>query len=197
MITTIILSALVLLALAVLIMVFNRLVTLRNRVQNAFAQIEVHLVRRLDLIPNLVNVAKGYLSHERETLAEVTRARQGAMDALKAFAANHTSADAAQTLAAAESQLVRAMGNFNVSVEAYPDLKGSANMMQLSEELITTENQVSFARQAFNDAVMAYNEYKQSFPAIIFAAMFGHGQDGVMLKFDDRPNLNSAPVVEF
>lgn len=179
------------------IIIFNRLVSLKNRMQNALAQIEVHLVRRLDLVPNLVNIAKGYLAHERETLNEVTKARQAAVSALKEFTTNNTSAEAASMLAAAESSLKSAMSSFNLSVEAYPELKGSANMMQLSEELITTENQVSFARQAYNDAVLAYNEYKQSFPALLFAGMFGHSKDGIPLKFDDRPNRDVAPIIEF
>lgn len=197
MIALLILGAATLLLVVCLVVVFNKLVSLRNRFQNAFAQIEVHLVRRLDLIPNLVATAKGYMQHERETLAEVTRARQGALDALQALAANCSDTQAIQLLNHAEAQLGKAMSSFNVSVEAYPDLKASANMMQLSEELITTENQVSFARQAFNDAATSYNEYKQSFPAVLFASMFGHGKDASMLDFSDRENLNTAPTVQF
>jgi len=197
MIALLILGAATLLLVMCLVVVFNKLVSLRNRFQNAFAQIEVHLVRRLDLIPNLVATAKGYMQHERETLAEVTRARQGALDALQALAGNCSDTQAVQLLNRAEAQLGKAMSSFNVSVEAYPDLKASANMMQLSEELITTENQVSFARQAFNDAATSYNEYKQSFPAVLFASMFGHSKDASMLDFSDRKNLNTAPTVQF
>ena len=157
--------------------IYNRLVSLKNRFENAFAQIEVQLKRRHDLIPNLVETAKGYLSHERETLQSVIEARNTAVAGLKAAAANPGSAKAIADLGGAEGALTQAMGRLNVVMEAYPDLKASQNMMQLSEELTSTENKVAFARQSFNDAVMHYNTYRQSFPPVAVAGMFGHGQD--------------------
>ena len=144
--------------------VFNKLVSLKNRYENAFAQIEVQLKRRYDLIPNLIETAKGYIKHERETLQAVVEARNTAQDMLSTAAADPGNADAIKGLTGAEGKLAGAMMNFNMVMEAYPDLKANQNMMQLSEELVSTENKVSFSRQAFNDEVMAYNIYKQTFP---------------------------------
>lgn len=144
--------------------IFNKLVTLKNRYKNAFAQIEVQLKRRYDLIPNLVETAKGYIKHERETLEAVVQARNTAQKMLSSAAADPGNAEAMKGLSGAEGKLAGAMMNFNMVMEAYPDLKANQNMMQLSEELISTENKVSFSRQAFNDQVMAYNIYKQTFP---------------------------------
>ncbi|RUR28914.1 LemA family protein [Vreelandella andesensis] len=177
--------------------IYNRLVSLRNRFQNAFAQIEVQLKRRHDLIPNLVETAKGYLSHERETLQSVIEARNTASAGLKAAAANPGSAKAMADLGGAEGALTQAMGRLNVVMEAYPDLKASQNMMQLSEELTSTENKVAFARQSFNDAVMHYNTYRQSFPPVAVAGMFGHGQDASLLEFEDSAQIQVAPKVSF
>lgn len=177
--------------------VYNQLVTLKNRYQNAFSQIEVQLKRRYDLIPNLVETAKGYLAHERETLEAVITARNQAMGGLKAAAANPGNAAALQELAGAEGILHSAMNRLSVVMEAYPDLKASQNMMQVSEELTSTENKVSFARQAFNDAVTAYNSYKQSFPPVFFAASFGHSQDASLLVFEDTQAIQAAPKVSF
>lgn len=177
--------------------IYNQLVTLRNRYQNGFSQIEVQLKRRYDLIPNLVETAKGYLSHERETLEAVIAARNQAIGGLKAAAADPGNAAAIQNLAGAEGALTNAMGRLSVVMEAYPDLKASQNMMQVSEELTSTENKVSFARQAFNDAVTSYNTYKQSFPPVFFAASFGHSQDASLLVFEDTKEIQAAPKVSF
>jgi LemA protein len=154
------------------IAIYNRLVTARNGFRNAFAQIDVQLTRRYDLIPNLVETARGYLKHERETLESVIAARNSAMAGLKAMAADPGSAAAATQLAGAEAGLSGAMGRLFAVMEAYPDLKASANMMQLSEELTSTENRVAFARQAFNDAVLAYNNTRETFPNSVIAAWF-------------------------
>jgi len=190
---------LVFLAIVVLyvIAIFNNLVTKRNRYKNAFAQIEVQLKRRYDLIPNLVETAKGYLKHERETLEAVIAARNAAANNLAAAASDPSNADAIRGLIGAEGNLAGAMGKFNVVLEAYPDLKANQNMMQLSEELVSTENKVAFARQAFNDQVMDYNNYKQSFPPVIFAPMFGHSEDASLLEFEDSAQIQAAPKVSF
>ncbi len=151
---------------------YNSLVTLRNRFKNAFAQIDVQLKRRYDLIPNLVEVAKGYLKHERETLESVTQARNVAASAASAAAANPSSAAAMQDLMGAEAALGGALSRLLVTVEAYPDLKANQNMMSLQEELASTENKVAFSRQAFNDAVMGYNTKRETFPTNLIAGMF-------------------------
>lgn len=180
-----------------IISIFNQLVKLRNRFQNAFAQIEVQLKRRYDLIPNLVETAKAYMQHERETLEAVIGARNEALAGLKMAATNPGNAEAIGQLASAEGALQGAMSRFNMVMEAYPDLKANQNMMQLSEELSSTENRVAFARQAFNDAVTDYNSYKQSFPPVVFAATFGHAQDAKLLEFADSAQIQQAPKVSF
>jgi LemA protein len=195
-------TAIVILVMAVLLVlylagVYNKLVALRNRYQNSFAQIEVQLKRRYDLIPNLVETAKGYLQHERETLEAVIAARNQAAQVLAAAAATPGSAAAMQKLAGAEGNLAGALGRLNVVMEAYPDLKANQNMMQLSEELTSTENKVAFARQAFNDQVMSYNTYKQSFPPVVLAGFFGHGADASLLEFADSAAMQAAPKVTF
>ena len=176
--------------------IYNRLVALRNRYQNAFAQIEVQLKRRYDLIPNLIEVAKGYMKHERETLEAVIQARNQAAGGLEKAAANPGDPAAIQGLAAAEGALSGTLGRLFALAESYPDLKANQNMMQLSEELTSTENKISFSRQAFNDAVTQYNTYKQSFPPVVVAGMFGHGQDASLLEFKDE-GLQEAPTVKF
>jgi LemA protein len=180
-----------------IISIYNNLVTLKNRYENGFSQIEVQLKRRYDLIPNLVETAKAYLKHEADTLTAVVEARNEAMAGLKAVASDPSSAAAMGKLAGAEGALAGAMSRFNVTVEAYPELKANTNMMQLTEELTSTENKVSFARQAFNDAVTAYNTFRQSFPPIFFANKFGHTKDATLLEFEDSAQIQAAPKVSF
>ncbi len=180
-----------------LISIYNRLVLLKNRYLNAFSQIDVQLKRRYDLIPNLVETAKAYLSHERETLEAVTQARNAAMAGLSAAKANPGSAALMETLADAEQKLSSALGKLNVVMEAYPELKANQNMMQLSEELSSTENKISFARQNYNDSVMEYNTCRQSFPNNLIANSFGHQQDAALLEFDDRATIAAPPKVSF
>lgn len=180
------------------IMIYNRLVALKNRFQNGFSQIEVQLKRRYDLIPNLIEVAKGYLSHERETLEAVIKARNSAASALDALAkSGGADAGAMAQLQGSEGALAGALGRFNVVMEQYPDLKADQTMANLSEEMTSTENRISFARQAYNDAIMAYNSYRQSFPQVVIAGMFGHGADAQLLTFDDAAEIREAPKVSF
>ena len=180
-----------------LISIYNKLVRLKNQFENAFAQIEVQLKRRYDLIPNLVETAKAYLKHESETLEAVIQARNQAAAALPQAAQDPRNANAMQQLGGAESALGGALGRLNVVMEAYPDLKANQNMMQVSEELTSTENRVAFARQAFNDAVMSYNTYRQSFPPVLFANFFGHSKDASLLEFADSAEIQAAPKVNF
>lgn len=177
--------------------IYNKLVTLKNRFENAFSQIEVQLKRRYDLIPNLVETAKAYLTHERDTLEAVIAARNQAVNGLAAAAAAPGSPRAMTDLSQAEGMLSNALGRLNVVMEAYPDLKANANMMQVSEELTSTENRVAFARQAFNDAVTEYNTYKQTFPPVLFASAFGHAQNASLLEFEDSDVIQQAPKVAF
>ena len=163
--------------------IYNRLVTLRNRFKNAFAQIDVQLKRRYDLIPNLVETAKGYLKHERETLEAVIQARNQAAQAASTAASDPGNPGAVQALAGAETALTGTLGRFFALSEAYPDLKANSNMMQLNEELTSTENKVSFARQAFNDAVTTFNTQREVFPNNIFAGMFGF-KEAPKVSFD-------------
>jgi LemA protein len=179
------------------IAVYNGLVTSRNGYKNAFAQIDVQLQRRFDLIPNLVETAKGYLKHERETLDAVVSARAAAQSGLAAAKANPGDPDAMATLAAAHGQLNAGLGRLLAVAEAYPDLKANQNMMQLTEELASTENKVAFARQAFNDAVMAFNNKREVFPSSMIAGMFNFASAAQLAIPADKPEMRDAPKVQF
>ena len=194
--TWIVIGGIILVIGAMVVGIYNKLIALKNRYQNAFAQIEVQLKRRYDLIPNLVETVKGYMAHERGTLEAVIQARNQALSGLQRAASDPGDPNAIKDLAAAEGVLGGAMGRLLALAEAYPDLKASQNMQQLTEELTSTENKVSFARQAFNDSVTAYNIYRQSFPPVIFAGMFGHAQDASLLEFDSEV-IAEAPKVSF
>jgi LemA protein len=176
--------------------IYNKLVALKNRFENSFSQIEVQLKRRYDLIPNLVETVKGYMVHEKGTLEAVIQARNQAVGGLKQAAANPGDPAAMHALVAAESGLSGALGRLFALSEAYPDLKANQNMAQLTEELTSTENKVAFARQAYNDSVMQYNTYRQTFPPVVFANMLGHSQDAELLDFDDA-QIAEAPKVSF
>jgi len=177
------------------ITIYNRLIAARNRYKNAFAQIDVQLTRRHDLIPNLVETAKGYLKHERETLEAVINARNAAVSGLKAAAADPSDPEAMKRLSEAEQGLSGALGRLFALAEAYPDLKANQNMMQLSEELTTTENKVAFARQAYNDSVMDYNTLRESFPNNLFAGWFNF-RAAELLEIEDE-RKREVPKVSF
>jgi LemA protein len=177
------------------ITIYNRLIAGRNRYKNAFAQIDVQLTRRHDLIPNLVETAKGYIKHERETLEAVIQARNAAVTGLQAAAADPTNPEAIRNLSEAESGLSGALGRLFALSEAYPDLKANENMMQLSEELTTTENKVAFARQAYNDAVMDYNTLRESFPNNFVAGWFAF-KAAELLEIEDQAK-REVPKVSF
>ena len=176
------------------ISIYNRLVTLKNQVDNGFAQIEVMLKRRHDLIPNLVKCVKGYMGHEKTTFMDVVEKRNSAMNCLKG--ADPTDAQAMQQLASAEGALGGALGRLFALSEDYPELKASKNMQDLQKELGKTEDKVAFTRQAFNNAVTSYNTYKQTFPPVLFASTFGHARDACLLDFDDD-EINEVPEVSF
>ena len=184
------------LALLFLISLYNRLIALKNKVANAFGQIDVQLKRRHDLIPNLVETARAYMTHERSTLEAVVNARNTAQAAGQLAAQQPGDAQALAVMAQAEGALSSALGQFFALAEAYPDLKANQNMMQLSEELTTTENKVAFARQAFNDAVMELNTAIQSFPAIVFAGALGF-TNAVLLQPLESEAEREAPVIRF
>jgi LemA protein len=175
--------------------VYNKLVTMRNRYKNAYAQIDVQLKRRYDLIPNLVETAKGYIKHERETLEAVTAARNIAYAAAKAAAANPGDAAAMKSLTSAETGLGGTLSRLMMVSEAYPDLKANQNMMQLTEELTSTENKISFARQAYNDSVMTYNTDREVFPSNLVAGMFNFAPAELFVV--EKPEQKDAPKVSF
>jgi len=183
-------------AVVALALMYNNLVTLRNRFKNAFAQIDVQLKRRYDLIPNLVEVVKKYMQHERETLEAVIKARNSAVSANNQAAGNPGDPGAMKNLSAAEGMLSGALGRLFALSESYPDLKANQNMAQLQEELSSTENRVAFARQAFNDAVMSYNIGREKFPANLISGMF-HFTEAQLLESTESPEEKKAPKVTF
>ena len=194
-ISVIVICGIVLLLVMVVGGMYNRLVRYRNRFKNAFAQIDVQLKRRYDLIPNLVETAKSYMSHERETLEAVIQARNQAQQSEEAAAANPDDANAIKQLIGAEGVLSGAMGRMFALMENYPDLKANQNMMQLSEELTSTENKVAFARQAFNDATTMYNTYRESFPSNVIAGMFNFNE-AQLFEIEDSEQ-REVPKVSF
>jgi LemA protein len=196
MVAVLILLVIIVVLVAWAIGIFNGLVTLRNRFKNAFAQIDVQLKRRYDLIPNLVEVAKGYMKHERETLESVIKARNSAQGAAQAANANPGDPAAMQALGQAEGALTGVLGRMFALAESYPDLKANTNMLSLQEELSSTENKVAFARQAFNDAVMEYNTKRESFPGNFFAGMFNFGP-AELLQATESAEERKAPQVKF
>lgn len=199
-------SALILLVLLVVVAaglalwgvgIYNGLITARNAYKNAFAQIDVQLQRRFDLIPNLVETVKGYMSHERETLEAVTQARNLAQAGLSAAKADPGDPAAMAQLAQSQGMLNGALGRLLAVSEAYPDLKASQNMMQLTEELTSTENKVAFARQAYNDSVMAYNNKREVFPSSVLAGMFNFKEAALLDIPADRAEVREVPTVSF
>jgi LemA protein len=195
MVGLLVLLAIVVVVVLWIVSLYNRLVGSRNGYKNAFAQIDVQLKRRYDLIPNLVETAKGYIKHERETLEAVIKARNSAVSAVQAAAANPGDAAAMRGLAGAEGAVTASLGRLFALAEAYPDLKANQNMMQLSEELTSTENKVAFARQAYNDSVMTYNNQREMFPGSIVAGMFNF-LPAQLLELDE-PAARQAPKVSF
>jgi LemA protein len=198
MVTLLILLAIIVVLALWAVGIYNGLVTARNAFRNAFAQIDVQLQRRFDLIPNLVETAKGYIKHERETLEAVTAARTAAMSGLAAGKASPGDPAAMAELASSQGVLNGALGRLMAVAEAYPDLKANQNMMQLSEELTSTENKVAFARQAFNDAVMGYNNRREVFPSSVVAGMFQFAPAALLeIPAADQAQVRAAPKVQF
>ena len=198
MVTFLILLAIIVVAALWAMGLYNGLVTARNAFRNAFAQIDVQLQRRFDLIPNLVETAKGYIKHERETLEAVTAARTAAMSGLAAAKASPGDPSAMAELASSQGLLNGALGRLMAVAEAYPDLKANQNMMQLSEELTSTENKVAFARQAFNDSVMSYNNRREVFPSSVVAGMFQFAPAALLeIQAADQAQVRAAPKVQF
>jgi LemA protein len=194
-IVVIVVVAVIVVLVMLVIGIYNSLVALRNRYRNAYAQIDVQLKRRYDLIPNLVETAKGYIKHERETLEAVTKARTMAVSAGQQAAANPGDPAAMKSLGGAEGQLTAALGRLFAVAEAYPDLKANQNMMALQEELSSTENKIAFARQAYNDSVMTYNTSRETFPAVVFAGMFNF-QPAELFEIEQAQE-REAPKVSF
>lgn len=194
---TIVVIVVVLLLVAWVVSGYNRLIRNRNAYQNAFSQIDVQLQRRFDLIPNLVETAKGYMAHERQTLEAVTEARAAAIQGLSAAKANPGEPGAMAQLAQTQGALTSALGRFTAVAESYPDLKASQNMQQLSEELTSTENRVAFSRQAYNDSVNSYNNSRQVFPTSVLAGMFNFAPAALWVIGPDHPETREAPKVQF
>jgi LemA protein len=197
MVIGIIIGVIVVLLIIWVVVAYNGLVRARNAFQNAFSQIDVQLQRRFDLIPNLVETAKGYMAHERQTLEAVTQARAAAISGLSAAQASPGDPAAMQQLAQTQGALAGALGRFTAVAEAYPDLKANQNMMQLSEELTSTENRVAFARQAYNDSVMNYNNRRQAFPGSVIAGRFHFDAAAQWQIAPDHPETREAPKVQF
>ena len=198
MVTLLILLVIVVVLAFWIVGIYNGLVTARNAFKNAFAQIDVQLQRRFDLIPNLVETAKGYIKHERETLEAVIAARGAAMSGLSAAKASPGDPAAMAELASSQGMLNVALGRLMAVAEAYPDLKANQNMMQLSEELTSTENKVAFARQAFNDSVMSYNNRREVFPSSVIAGMFQFAPAALLeIPAADQAQVRAAPKVQF
>lgn len=193
----IIVAVVALLLIAWVVSKYNGLVRARNAYKNAFAQIDVQLRRRFDLIPNLVETAKAYMAHERQTLEAVTAARTTAMSGLNAAQANPGDPAAMQQLSQGQGILNSALGRLLAVAEQYPDLKANQNMMQLSEELTSTENRVAFARQAYNDSVMSYNNRRETFPGSVFAGMFNFTEAALLEIPPEHPEMRDAPKVQF
>jgi LemA protein len=190
--------AVLVLGLAILVISgYNGLVRARNAIRNGFAQIDVQLQRRFDLVPNLVETAKAYMAHERDTLEAVIAARGEALSGLSAAQASPGDPAAMRQLAAAQGALDSALGRLIAIAESYPDLKANQNMAQLSEELTSTENKVAFARQAYNDSVMAYNNRRETFPTSVYAGMFGFAAAAQLGVPPERPEMRDAPKVQF
>ncbi|MBL4698477.1 MAG: LemA family protein [Phycisphaerales bacterium] len=191
-----ILAALIAIVLLFIVGIYNKLVVLKNRFLNAFAQIEVQLKRRHDLIPSLVETVKGYMAHEKETLEAVINARNAAANALKSALQDTSNPETMQSLASAEGALGGAMGGLFAVMEAYPDLKADKTMSALQEELTSTENKIAFSRQAYNDSIAKYNSHRQSFPQVIIAPLVGHGKDAAFLEFEDSAQIQAAPKID-
>ncbi len=194
-ITLLVLGGLALIIIFLVIGIYNNLVQLRNRFKNAFAQIDVQLKRRYDLIPNLVEMVKGYMKHESETLEAVVNARNRAVSAASNAADHPENPEAIKELSGAESALSGSLSRLFALAEAYPDLKANQNMSQLQEELATTENRIAFSRQAYNDAVMQYNTARETFPAVLFAGSMGF-REAELLEIEN-PEERAAPKVSF
>lgn len=194
-ILTVVAGVILLIVVVWVVAIYNKLVNLRNRYKNAFAQIDVQLKRRHDLIPNLVETAKGYMAHEKETLEAVMAARASATQAQINVDGDPSNLAAMGQLKSAEGALTGALGRLMAVAEAYPDLKANQNMMQLTEELTSTENKVAFSRQGYNDSVMTYKNYRESFPPVILANLFGFG-DVAFFEIEDEAE-REAPKVEF
>lgn len=193
--TTLIGLAVIIVVAIYIVSIYNRLVSFRNQFKNAFAQIDVQLQRRHDLIPNLVESAKAYMSHERNTLTDVMEARNGAVKAQKDAASDPADGGKMKKLGMAENALTKALANFYAVSENYPDLKANETIQQLMEELTSTENRVAFSRQAFNDSIMSYNTYRESFPNNVIAGMFAF-KPSALLELES-PEARQAPKVAF
>lgn len=190
-----VLTAFVLVCGGYTISIFNEMVMLRNLYENGFAQLEVQLRRRYDLIPNLVEAARSYLTHEHQTLEDVIAARNQASSNLDSMSGGKSSTSALANLAGAEGLLTGAMGRLSMVIEQYPDLKANATIASLTEELTSTENRIGFARQVYNNAVSTYNIYRQKFPNVLIAPHIGHAEDAALLEYEDQVDMQQAPVV--